>query len=154
MSKDVEWFRHATADFYKPTFVDVSLSDWPPSLTRQEFAEDCDINVIMMRFEKTGQLPANVSEPRYLDLTEMPSDLMGTLNLLGEAERAFMTLPASVRRAFDNDATVFVDFASDPNNLEQMRTWGLAPPVEAPAEPQLVRVVPDPAAKPPEPAAP
>jgi hypothetical protein len=136
-------FVPATHDFYKPGAPDVAIYDWGPSLTRQEFAEDCDINVIMTRFERTGQLPANGAAPVYLDLTAMPSDLMTTLNLLDDAERAFMSLPATVRREFDNDATKFVDFASDSENVAQMRTWGLAPPLEEPLGPQLVRVVPE-----------
>ncbi|UDN67806.1 internal scaffolding protein [robinz microvirus RP_132] len=103
-----------------------------PSCTRQEFADECDINVLMAQYEKTGVLNHfNNGQPQYLDLTEFPDDLQGSLALMKEAEIAFMRLPAGVRREFDNDPLDFVSFASDPNNLDQMREWGLAAPAEA-----------------------
>lgn len=101
--------------------------------TRQEFAEDCDINNIMARYEKTGVISHNSPrEPMYLDFTEIPDDLQSTLQMLEDAREAFMTLPASVRRDFDNDPTAFIEYASDPNNIDQMREWGLAKPLEQP----------------------
>lgn len=120
-------FPQATHDFYKTNGGDYAFHTTGPSLTRQEFADECDINSIMARYETTGALPANNVEPVYVDWTDMPQDLMGSMQRLDEASRAFMTLPAKVRREFDNNAHVFVDFAMDPNNLEQMREWGLAP---------------------------
>lgn len=105
-----------------------------PSMTRQEFAADCDINVLMDRYqnEDIGAIMRRSTEPVYVDFYDMPSDLMGTLQLVQDAENAFMTLPAQVRREFDNDPIRFVDFASDPGNLDQMRNWGLAPPAPVP----------------------
>lgn len=112
-----------------------------PSLTRQEFAEECDINVLMARFESTGVGPQTVTgEPRYLDLTDVP-DLQHAMHVMIEADNAFMTLPAKVRKEFDNDPVKFVEFASDPENLPQMRDWGLAPPEKAPEAPLRVEVV-------------
>ncbi|AXH74345.1 MAG: internal scaffolding protein [Microviridae sp.] len=135
-------------DFYKP-HAHKEHYDFGPSLTRQEFAEECDINVIMKRFENTGQLPANTREPVYMDLTDMPTDLMSSLEMLRAAEKAFMTLPAVVRKEFDNSPEMFVAFASDRGNLEQLREWGLAPAAEvldAPKEPVPAAPVPAPAA--------
>lgn len=112
-----------------------------PSLTRQEFLEECDINTLMKRYEGhatgPGGLPnARQEMPFYADFSEMPSNLLDYLTMVKDAENAFMTLPASVRREFDNDAIAFVDFASDPNNVDQMRAWGLAKPLPpAPVEP-------------------
>jgi hypothetical protein len=76
----------------------------------------------------------------YVDFTEMPTNLMDYMAFMDGAEKAFMSLPAVVRKEFDNSAVAFVDFASDPKNLDQMRGWGLAPPVapvggEAPSAP-------------------
>jgi Chlamydia-phage Chp2 scaffold (Chlamy_scaf) len=67
------------------------------------------------------------AEPVYLDVSDVP-DLMGAHALIAAAESAFMTLPASVRREFDNDPIRFVEYAQDPANLDQMRAWKLAPP--------------------------
>lgn len=119
-----------------------------PSLTRQEFVEESDINVLMAKYEKTGILPSNMNtaEPRYLDVSDVP-DLRSSMDTLNAATAAFMSLPARVRREFDNDALKFVDFASDVENIERMREWGLAPPKPEPVPPQEVRVVamPEPA---------
>lgn len=103
------------------------------SMTRQEFAAECDINTIMKKYEVTGQLPQNMQggEPVYFDTTTLPPDLMSAMAYLKSAEQAFMMLPAVVRREFDNDPVKFVDYGSNPANLEQMREWGLAPPAVA-----------------------
>lgn len=124
-----------------------------PSLTRQEWADECDINTLMAQYDKTGVITHyNQQAPAYLDLTETPYDLQNALDTLNRATAAFMSLPASVRKEFDNDAAQFVNFAQDPENLSQMRTWGLAPPEAAPPAPQRVEIVnPAPAAPPPAP---
>lgn len=104
-----------------------------PSMTRQEFQDECDVNVLMSQYERTGVWPMrpNDTEPVYLDVTEAP-DLMTALQVLKDAEAAFMTLPAKVRREFENNALAFLNFAQDPENLEQMRDWGLFPPAPPP----------------------
>lgn len=109
-----------------------------PGMTRQEFAAECDINSIMARYEKTGMLPVNqMSQPQYLDLTMTPDTLMDAMNLMIDAENAFMTLPAMVRKEFDNDPMRFVEFASDPNNVKRLREWGLAEPEKEAPLPEL-----------------
>jgi len=138
-------------NFYVP-HRNVSQPPGGPSLTRQEYKEECDINEIMARFETTGVLPAG-GESFYYDFTTLPETMMDSMLLMGQATEAFMSLPASVRREFDNDAAQFVDFASDPENLPQMRTWGLAPelpkePVKPPPMEVMVVNPPDPSAKP------
>lgn len=106
--------------------------------TRQEFADECDINILLARYEKSGVLTHySQVEPVYMDLSEVP-DLQASLAAMREAERAFMTLPATVRREFDNDAVKFVEFAQNPENIDQMREWKLAPP--KPEEPKPVQV--------------
>lgn len=127
---------------HKRVFSDVS----GPSMTRQEFAADADVNNIMARFERTGMMP-NVNPsvpPVYLDLSNVP-DFHAAMQLMIDAEQAFMTLPAAVRKSFDNDPAKFVDFAEKGENLAQMRAWGLAPPAE---EPELVPAPEPPVAAP------
>lgn len=103
-------------------------------MTRQEFADECDINNILATYEKTGVL-SHVArgEPQYLDVSNVP-DLAGAMAYMFDAEAAFMSLPAIVRREFDNDPLRFVEFAVDPANVERMREWGLAAPAK-PVEP-------------------
>ena len=99
-----------------------------PSLTRQEFAAECDINTIMQNYDAYLSDPMrSVREPLYYDFTTLPSTLIEAMDVMKAGETAFYSLPASVRKEFDNNAAAFVDFASDPGNLDQMREWGLAP---------------------------
>jgi len=126
-------------NFYNPRRVDVPAPGHGPgesvgvSMTRQEFADDADINVLMARYDKVGvwPLPPLDALPQYLDVTNVP-DLMSAMQLMEDAKRAFMTLPATVRREFDNDPMQFVAFAENPDNLQQMRDWKLAPPAPLP----------------------
>lgn len=112
-----------------------------PSLTRQEFAEDCDINTLMAQYEKTGVINHfNNATPQYLDLSEIP-DLQTSLDFIAEANAAFMRLPATVRREFDNDPVKFVEFGSNPENIEKMREWGLTEPEPQIDPPQRVEIV-------------
>lgn len=120
-----------------------------PSMTRQEFADECDVNLIMAKYEKFGVWPNTdrQAEPKYVDFSEMP-DFHGCMNMLVEAEAAFMSLPATVRRDFGNDAAAFVEFAQKPENLDKMREYGLAPPPAPEPEPQRVSVVSPPEPRP------
>lgn len=110
-----------------------------PSLTRQEFADECDINKLMAQYEKTGLFPLSVNpgEPRYLDVSNVP-DLMQAHDILQNATASFMSLPATTRRDFDNDPMKFIAFAENPENIEKMREWKLAPPAPIPTPPQEV----------------
>lgn len=132
-----------TGEVTYPDALDFGLAcDPAEGVTRQEFADEADVNVLMARFEKTGQLPSVVgtNAPAYLDVSDVP-DLMTALQVVEQAKAAFMTLPAKTRAEFENDPMRFVEFAENPENLERMREWGLAPPAEAPAAPMKVEVV-------------
>lgn len=126
---------------YYPDRIDVDQEPGGDSMTRQEFLEECDINAIMARYERTGTVPYHGQMPQYLDLTMYPGDLMGAMNQMIVAEEAFMSLPALVRKEFDNDAMRFVEFASNGDNVDKLREWGLAPPAPVEEAPMRVEVV-------------
>lgn len=124
-----------------------------PSKTRQEFADECDINQIMANAEKHAVWPfKDQLPPVYLDFVGMPN-LQEAMQHMFDAEEAFMRLPAAVRKELDNDPVRFVEYASDPGNLEQLRKWGLAEPEKAPEAPIRVEVVQAPPIVPTAPAA-
>lgn len=141
-------------DFYKTNGLDRKDTDHHPvgaSMTRQEFADECDINNLMKQYEGHLANPmASLREPVYVDFTAVPSTLMETMDILHAGTDAFMSLPASVRKEFDNNAVAFVDFASNPDNIDKLRELGLAKPKPAPApEPAKPAQVVPPAAAPP-----
>lgn len=95
-------------------------------LTKQSFAEECDINTIVRRFGLTGQLPSNIRQPSYGDFTAA-FDYRSALDAVIAADESFMTLPANVRQRFGNDPAAFVDFCSDPANRAEAERLGLVP---------------------------
>lgn len=112
-----------------------------PSLTRQEFAAECDINTLMAKYEKTGVINHfNPGKPQYVDFEAVP-DLQNSLHILADATAAFNNLPATVRRDFDNDPAQFLEFATDPKNLAKMREYGLAAPEPEPEKVQKVEII-------------
>lgn len=113
--------------------------------TQQSQAAETDINLIVKRFKVTGLLPQGVRIPTYGDFDGV-SDFRSAMDAIIAAEKSFMAMPSAVRSRFGNDPAEFVKFCSNPDNLEEMRKWGLAVPKKADPEPLAVRVVPEPAA--------
>lgn len=118
-----------------------------PSKTKQEFAEECDINALMARYEKTGVIShMSRSEPRYLDVSEVP-DLALAMQMMSNAEAAFMDIPASVRFSeFGNDPLRFVEFAQDPANADRLVELGFAErpaPAPGPIRVEMVNLTPE-----------
>lgn len=100
------------------------------TLTLQSEANDTDINVIMDRYLRTGQVPyAGMRIPTSGDFDQI-ADFRTCVELVQDAERAFLRLPAGLRAELGNDPGRFIAFAEDPKNLPVMRHWGLAPPEE------------------------
>lgn len=94
------------------------------SLTVQADAKDADINVIMDRYARTGQLVPPSRLPSYGDF-EGISDYRTALHAVREAEESFMALPANIRAKFDNDPGKFEDFCVNPDNRAAVAELGL-----------------------------
>lgn len=106
---------------------DVGLECRDPSLAKQSFAEEVDINTIVRRFGLTGQLPENVRMPTYGDFTGL-SDFRDAMNAVVAARESFDLMPAAVRARFHNDPAEFVDFCSDSKNQDEALSLGLIAP--------------------------
>lgn len=110
--------------------------------TQQQFKDECDINVILERFGVTGVLPQSVKTPLQEDFLEATT-FQEALHVMMQAEDAFMQMRSDVRKKFDNDPALFVDWVSDPKNLDEARKLGLALEAKPAPEPMAVRVIPD-----------
>jgi len=95
-----------------------------PSLTKQSFRDECDINNILRKFNVTGQLPIGSVQPQYGDFSGI-TDYQSALNAVMAAQDSFLALPAKVRAKFDNDPALFVEFASDEANKDELKALGL-----------------------------
>lgn len=121
-----------------------------PSMTKQSFKDECDINNIVKRFEATGivdHLNLKAAEGVYQDLPD-PIDLQGALDVSRHASEAFAALPAVLRAHFDNDPVKFLDAVAYPTEatqnlfIEHGLATHLKPPAKAP-EPVPVPASPD-----------
>lgn len=95
-----------------------------PTLTQQQFKDETDINVIVERFGVTGQLPDAIIPPTYGDYTNVP-DFQTALNVVLQAEEAFMELPAKIRQRFGNDPQQYLEFCEDGSNREEAKRLGI-----------------------------
>lgn len=110
--------------------VESGLSCAPEEdMCQQQFADDCDINVIVKRFGLTGKVVVPPSMPMVGDFTEV-KDFQSCMNLIRDAQQEFERMPADVRRRFANDPGALMAFLGDESNLEEAVKLGLvvAPP--------------------------
>ncbi len=113
---------------------------------KQSMKDECDINVIMAKYLKTGQI--SHGQTMTGDFADADSvSFHEAMNIVTEAEQAFMTLPAKARQRFANDPAGLVDLCQDPERREELVELGLLDPLEEPEAPAA-------AAEPPAPAAP
>lgn len=108
---------------------------YPPSMTKQEFKDQCNINKIIKEFTITGQIShisAKAAQGAFLDL---PADLdyQTSLNVMIRAEEAFMALPAAIRDRFGHDPAQFLGFVADPANADELIRLGIRTPPAPPA---------------------
>lgn len=97
------------------------------SRTKQAFKEECDVNNIMRRARETGIAPGGQLAPwREADFTALPSSYHEALNQVLEAEATFGLLPSAIRKRFNNDPGEFLNFATNPENGEELISLGLA----------------------------
>ncbi|AXL14755.1 internal scaffolding protein [Microviridae sp.] len=94
------------------------------SRTKQSFKDECNINNIMAKFQKTGAIDHYTKYgPQYGEQTQ--EGLMEAMNTVIKAEEMFAELPSSVRKRFANDPGEFIAFVEDPANREEVRKIGI-----------------------------
>ncbi|WNK13433.1 MAG: internal scaffolding protein [Microvirus sp.] len=104
--------------------LDCSLAG--PSKTKQSFKDECDINTILNKFQRTGVLDfVNKRAPHYGDVTGINFD--DAMDRVIKGREFFADLPSSIRDQFDNEPGAFFEFIADPANSEAMAALGLIP---------------------------
>lgn len=100
-----------------------------PSKTRQEFAEDSDINTIMARW--TVQRGPDYRDIRsdwqrgtYGDFSNAV-DLTAALSMADEARKSFELLPSAVRAAAGHDPVRFLEMVGDADQVQELVKHGL-----------------------------
>lgn len=105
----------------------VAITFTYPSKTQQAHAAECDINNIVARYKQTGILPEIARQGVFGDVSNIP-DYQTALNIVEDAEKAFMALPAKVRERFGHNPGELVDFVQDVKNREEAIKLGLISP--------------------------
>lgn len=129
-----------------------SIYDAPPkvpfectgeSMTKQAHKDECDINRIVSRYERSGVNPFAMPQASYGgEIVEVGAatfhEAMGVVASAGEA---FEALPSHMRKRFNNSPHELLAFLGDAKNLDEAVRLGL---VEAPPEPVEVAPAPSP----------
>jgi len=98
------------------------------SRTRPEFQEECDINKVLGNYRQNGfSNHVNLKNPVYDDFSNA-GDYLAACNAVAAAKATFASMPARVRARVDNDPAKFIEYAENPDNMEEMIQLGLAKP--------------------------
>lgn len=97
-----------------------------PSMTMQEFKDECDVNNILRNYVSTGVL-THVSDqvPQFGDFSKVPADYGEALALIEESREAFMQLPSEVREKFDSKPENLISYLQDEKNKDEAVKLGL-----------------------------
>lgn len=96
-----------------------------PSLTKQEFEKQTNINQIMKNYKYTGYVGSiNRKTGIYGDFTNI-KDFKSAVDMVNEANNDFMSLPSKIRARFGHDPVKLLEFVSDPGNAKEAQELGL-----------------------------
>lgn len=102
-----------------------SVYDAGESMTRQEFAADCDINKIMKNAVRTGTVPTRTDMARYGDFAEAP-DFQEAQNIVIRARAQFASVSSELRNRFENDPAKFLAWIHSKDfDLEDAQKYGI-----------------------------
>lgn len=98
------------------------------SRTQQHFADECDVNKIMEKYNRTGvlidPLVPRKQSPSYGDFADQP-DFGTAQNMLAAGKRAFEELPEEIKERFGNNPQKLMAFLENPQNREEAQRLGL-----------------------------
>ncbi len=104
--------------------------------TRQSFKDECDINMIMAKFVKTGAVDHSTKHGGSYGFATSIS-FHEAMNVVTKAEAMFMDLPSVVRKRFGNDPADFLEFVQDPANSEALQEMGLGESLPVEVDPDI-----------------
>lgn len=114
--------RHRFSPRIEDVVVDCTGESSP---TKQSMRDECNINNIMARYQRTGTVAhLNRFGPMYGFAPAV--DFRDALEMIRKGQEMFSELPATVRKRFNNSAHEFLAFVQDQRNLSEMRELGLA----------------------------
>lgn len=97
----------------------------------QSGKEDANINVIVKRFLKTGVMPQRLSVAALTGFVT-PLEYRDAMDRVVEAKERFASLPAVVRKRFENDPAQLLAACQDPSRVAELRELGILEPEPRP----------------------
>lgn len=99
--------------------------------TQQSFAESCNINTILARYQKTGvidHVAKHGPEYGFVDGTDFTTQMQ----TIAKATSMFEELPSEARKHFNHDPAQFLDYVHDMDDekFEQLAELGLIDPLD------------------------
>jgi len=105
-----------------------------PTMAKQSFQAECDINNIMKKYQNTGVIEhVQKTQGAYGDFSTH-TDYHDSVNRVNAANEAFLQLPSKVRKAFDNNPGNMLAFLDDPANYDEAVRLGLVKSPDIAAE--------------------
>lgn len=110
-----------------------------PSLTIQSEKDSCDINKIVSRFSNKRKDIKRIAQdlimtpyvrsgsPQYGDFASVPLNYQDALEMVQNADSSFQELPSALRKRFDNNPGLFLEFIADEANRDEAVKLGLVP---------------------------
>jgi len=115
--------------------MDTAVSEFGESPTQQHHKDACNINRIVKQFAEQGVPPIGNAHQALPEGFYAPQTFQEAMTIVRRGEEAFQGLSARLRAKFNNNPAEFVDFATNPANLNELRELGLAPVASATTSP-------------------
>lgn len=99
--------------------------------TQQHFGPECDINVMVARYKKTGKIGGEnpKTPPQYVDtIVYNQKSFEEAFEEVKKIEETFKVLPAAVRAQFNNNPARLLAFLENPANRRAGEQLGLLEP--------------------------
>ena len=122
--------RHGIYDYERVSGLSFNENDpKSQSRTQQHFKDDADIHTIIDRYTRTGLYydPLNppTIQPQFGDYTNV--DYVNLQNTIAKVNNDFSLLPSEIRRKFNDNPAILLDFLANPENKDEAIKIGLLP---------------------------
>lgn len=142
--KDVIRPEHVVRDAFSHVKGIVVKCTKDEGMTQQSFKDECNINMIVEKYTKTGQwgnsLKPGTKVPMFGDFTAAP-DYQECLDRMIAAQADFDSLPSRLRKRFNNDPYELLEFLQNKENKDEAVRLGIIEPA-APASPPEAGITP------------
>lgn len=105
--------------------VDLGAKEGNEGRTRQEFADEANINKVLGKWRRTGFTEhVNLRTPLYGDFSEIP-DRQEAMNRFIDAQNNFDALPARIRAMCENDPEKLLERLTHDDFREALEEFGV-----------------------------